>query len=132
MTGLPISLLHYFHLSWAWPGWLSPGKKRLTFLACQWDGFARILYFFALFLTLLLGSNALRFFRIPFSISAWAYSFPLAAITIATFEMSGKTHGAFYGFMAGVLLFVLTTIILLLAYRTLQAAKEKKICLPEG
>ena len=54
------------------------------------DAFARILYYTALFLSLLLASNALRFLRIPFFISAWAYSFPLAALTIATLVMS--TH----------------------------------------
>jgi tellurite resistance protein len=33
----------------------------------------------ALFLALLLASNALRFLRLPFFISAWACSFPLTA-----------------------------------------------------
>ena len=54
------------------------------------DAFGRILYYTALFLALLLASNAVRFLRSPFFISAWAYSFPLAALTIATLVMS--TH----------------------------------------
>ncbi|MFN4149219.1 MAG: SLAC1 anion channel family protein, partial [Rhodocyclaceae bacterium] len=48
----------------------------------QIGAFGQILYNVALFLTLLLAANALRFFRLPFFLSTWAYSFPLAAITI--------------------------------------------------
>lgn len=103
-----------------------PAVAFISYLALnhQLDAFARILYFFALFLTLLLGSNAMRFFRLPFAISAWAYSFPLAAITIATFEMANRNTGIFYYILAGVLLIVLSLVILLLAYRTLLAVKN--------
>ncbi|MDY0271288.1 MAG: SLAC1 anion channel family protein [Advenella sp.] len=111
-----------------------PSVAFISYLALnnhQLDGFARVLYFFALFLTLLLASNALRFFRLPFAISAWAYSFPLAAITIATTEMATQSAGSFYSLLAGLLLFVLSGIILILIYRTLLAVKRKQICLPE-
>ncbi|MBK1781800.1 SLAC1 anion channel family protein [Advenella sp. WQ 585] len=111
-----------------------PSVAFISYLALnhhQLDGFARVLYFFALFLTLLLASNALRFFRLPFALSAWAYSFPLAAITIATTEMATQSAGSFYSLLAGLLLFVLSGIILILTYRTLLAVKRKQICLPE-
>jgi tellurite resistance protein len=95
------------------------------------DAFARILYFSALFLTLLLASNALRFFRLPFFISAWAYSFPLAAMTIATFEMSVRTGAGFYGELAGGLLALLTLLLALLVAKTIRAALQHRICVPE-
>ena len=42
-------------------------------LVPELDAFARVLYYIALFLALLLGSNALRFIRGGFFISSWAY-----------------------------------------------------------
>lgn len=51
------------------------------------DTFARILYFSGLFLTMLLFSQARCFLKLRFSLSWWAYSFPLAAISIASMAM---------------------------------------------
>ena len=100
-------------------------------LSGEVDACARILYFCALFLTLLLASNALRFFRLPFFISAWAYSFPLAAMTIATFEMGVRTGQGFYGVLALALLAVLTLVLVALVTKTVQAALQGRICVPE-
>ena len=100
-------------------------------LSDQVDAFARVLYFTALFLTLLLASNAARFFRLPFFLSAWAYSFPLAAMTIATFEMSARSGLAFYSGLSWLMLAVLSAVVALLAYKTLVAASRGQICVPE-
>ncbi|ENO90231.1 SLAC1 anion channel family protein [Thauera linaloolentis] len=100
-------------------------------LTGQLDAFARVLYFTALFLTLLLASNAVRFFRLPFFISAWAYSFPLAAMTIATFEMSARSGSAFYAGLSWGLLAILSAVVALLALKTLAAAAGHRICVPE-
>jgi tellurite resistance protein len=94
------------------------------------DAFAHILYYTALFLTLLLASNAARFFRLPFFLSAWAYSFPLAAITIATLEMTERIGGAFAS-LSLVLLGVLSIVLVLLTVRTLMAISRGEICQPE-
>ncbi len=94
------------------------------------DAFARILYYVALFLTLLLASNALRFFRVRFFLSAWAYSFPLAAITIATLIMAESLGGLFMP-LAMVLLGVLTLVLGLLTARTALGAYRGEICQPE-
>ena len=64
------------------------------------DHFAIVLYFMALFLTLLLLSQAARFIRLPFFLSWWAYSFPLAAITIASFVVFDETNKAGYLWIA--------------------------------
>ncbi|MDP2243371.1 SLAC1 anion channel family protein [Pseudomonas sp.] len=95
------------------------------------DAFARILYFTALFLALLLASNAARFFRVPFFISAWAYCFPLAAMTLATFEMAARSGQAFYNWLGWVLLVLLTGMVAILAVKTLMAAIMGRICVPE-
>lgn len=100
-------------------------------LSGQVDAFARVLYFTALFLTLLLASNAARFFRLPFFLSAWAYSFPLAAMTIATFEMSARSGLTFYSGLSWLMLAVLSAVVALLAYKTLVAASRGQICVPE-
>lgn len=100
-------------------------------LTGQVGAFARVLYFTALFLTLLLASNVVRFFRLPFFISAWAYSFPLAAMTIATFEMSARSGQAFYAGLSWLMLAVLSGVVALLAFKTLRAASRGQICVPE-
>lgn len=92
--------------------------------------FAHILYHVALFLTLLLASNALRFFRLPFFLSTWAYSFPLAAMTIATLIMAEHGAGLFVP-LAWILLVGVTIVIALLTLRTLKAAAHGEICVPE-
>ncbi|EPZ16189.1 hypothetical protein M622_03150 [Thauera terpenica 58Eu] len=107
------------------------GFSAYVALSDQVDAFARVLYFTALFLTLLLASNAARFIRLPFFLSAWAYSFPLAAMTIATFEMHARSGLAFYAGLSWLMLTAVSAMIALLAFKTLVAARRGKICVPE-
>lgn len=95
------------------------------------DAFGHILYHTALFLALLLASNALRFFRIPFFASAWAYSFPLAALSIATLRMAELGGSPFFGVLGGALLVLTSGVIALLAARTVKAIAAGEICKPE-
>ena len=95
------------------------------------DAFARILYYTALFLALLLASNALRFLRTPFFISAWAYSFPLAALTIATLVMSARQPGPAFTLLGLGLLTIVSLVVATLAVKTLIAASRRQICVPE-
>ncbi len=95
------------------------------------DSFARILYYIGLFFTLFLLTQALRFFKLPFFLSWWAYSFPLAAMTIATFVMHEKTAIAGFYALALALLGLLTAVIAVLVYKTFKAILGKQICLPE-
>lgn len=96
------------------------------------DAFARILYYTALMLTLLLASNAVRFLKAKFFLSAWAYSFPLAAMTIATLLMKQRLGGVAFEWMSMVLLGVLTLIVATLFVRTLLAVARREICVEEG
>ena len=101
-------------------------------LTSELDPFARVLYYGGLFLTLLMLTQISRFARLRFFLSWWAYSFPLAAITVATllmYEIGGNRF--FYGLGLSFLA-LLTLIVIFLLYRTLQAIAAKKICRPEG
>lgn len=95
------------------------------------DAFAHVLWSTALFLTLLLATNALRFLRLRFFLSSWAYSFPLAAMTIATLAMAHRTGSATYAVLATALLAVLSAVLAALAVRTLLAVARGEICLPD-
>ena len=95
------------------------------------DAFGRVLYYTALFFALLLVSNAMRFFKLPFFVSAWAYSFPLAALSTATLRMAELGAGAFFAILGGVLLILTTGVIGLLAARTIQAILRQEIGHPE-
>ncbi|MES9860046.1 MAG: SLAC1 anion channel family protein [Candidatus Thiodiazotropha sp. LLP2] len=95
------------------------------------DNFAHILYYSGLFLTLLLASMAIRFSRLQFFLSWWAYSFPLAAITIASLLMYETTSEIGFAIIGWLLLSVLTLVVTYLFYRTLKAVGGNKICIPE-
>ena len=95
------------------------------------DAFARILYYTALFLTLLLASNALRYLRARYFLSAWAYSFPLAAVTIASLLMAHRIGGAFFMVLATGLLVLSTIVVAALVWRTGVAVARHEICVPE-
>jgi tellurite resistance protein len=95
------------------------------------DNFAHILYYSGLFLTLLLSTMALRFSRLQFFLSWWAYSFPLAAITIATLLMYEKNGHPGFAALGWILLSILTLVVTFLFFRTMKAIGSNKICLPE-
>lgn len=92
------------------------------------DSFAHMLYYSVVFLTLLLFMQLPRFLRLPFFLSWWAYSFPLAAMTVATLIMYRHTGVGFFGGLATLLLGVLMLIILGLIVRTALAVKQQQIC----
>ena len=91
----------------------------------------RILLYFALFMSFLVFTQWRRFYELEFYLSWWAYSFPLGALTIANVLMF-KMSGYLVFFYISLLCFmVLTTIIMILLYRTALAVKEQSICQAE-
>jgi tellurite resistance protein len=92
------------------------------------DNFGRILYFVGLVFTLLVMTQIRYFTRLKFFLSWWAYSFPLAAITIATLLMYKLTGASFYAGLGSVLLAVVTLIVSGLAIRTVLAVLRREIC----
>lgn len=92
------------------------------------DNFSNVLYYIGLFLTILLFSQFKKFANLPFFLSWWAYSFPVAAITIASFLMYELSQKTMFAYIGSVLLFALTVLIGLLIFKTLKAIKMKKVC----
>jgi len=125
---LPAKLIPTFFILIAPP---AVGFLAYTKLVGELDSFAHILYYVGLFLTLLLFSQARIFSRLQFFLSWWAYSFPIAAITIATFRMHEITGKAQFMFLGDVLLLVLIAIIVLLISRTFKAVMSRHICVEE-
>lgn len=95
------------------------------------DAAARILYYFALFMTLFLATQVPRLIRARFFLSWWAYSFPLAAITVASWAMAERVGGAGFEFIAGALLGAVTLVVVALGVRTAMAIAAGEICQPE-
>jgi tellurite resistance protein len=95
------------------------------------DAFAQLLYHSALFFTLLLFTQVRHFASLKFFLSWWAYSFPLAAITIASFLMYEQSGNILFLRIAGVLLGIASVVIVSLLGRTLLASIRKEICLEE-
>lgn len=94
------------------------------------DSFAFVLYGAAFFFTLLLFSQANRFLRLAFFLSWWAYSFPIAAITLASYAMFEMTGGSLYFWIANTLLVILTLVLLILLINTVKAIVQGAICKP--
>ena len=95
------------------------------------DAFARILFYAGVLFLLVVATQFRRFTRLPFALSWWAYSFPLAAITIATFVYADLIQSPVFEAAGFVLYAVVVLVILLLVVRTLQAIGAKQVCVPE-
>ncbi|MCL6269568.1 SLAC1 anion channel family protein [Sansalvadorimonas sp. 2012CJ34-2] len=95
------------------------------------DSFARGLIYSAVFIGLLLFTNGLRFLRLPYFISSWAFSFPLAALTVACAKYALITGLTAFVLLTFVLLVTLTLAVIVLIIRTLIAIKRRQICVPE-
>ncbi|WP_372965967.1 SLAC1 anion channel family protein [Marinobacter sp.] len=95
------------------------------------DAFARILYYSALFLTLMLFTQASRFLKLQFFLSWWAYSFPMAAVTLATLSMYQLLGNPFFKWLGAILLVLLVVLITGLLARTAVAVARREICIDE-
>ncbi|MGD9917930.1 MAG: SLAC1 anion channel family protein [Paenirhodobacter sp.] len=95
------------------------------------DPFGHILLSLGYVFAALMAVQLPRILRLPFAMSFWALSFPVAALTIASFlyaELAGSdTHLR----LATALLAVLTVLILGLVLRTAAGILRGEICQPE-
>lgn len=89
-------------------------------LADGLGGAGLMLYFIALLNFLLLLPQVPGFLKLPFFPSWWAYTFPLAAFTTASFRFDGLT-GAFGDVLLALLAGLVTIVIVTVAGRTLLA-----------
>ncbi len=95
------------------------------------DGFGRILYYTAAFLVLLLMTQISRFFRIRFFMSWWAYSFPLAAFTIATQVMLTRTGTPGFATISYLMLGIVSLVVALLLYQTAKGIIRGSLFTPD-
>ena len=92
------------------------------------DPMARILYSFSLFMFALVLLQARKLSRITFFLSWWAYTFPLAALSLTTVLVYHETgYAPLRGFFVGQLV-LLAAITLLLLVRTTIAIAQRQIC----
>ncbi|MEA3292458.1 MAG: SLAC1 anion channel family protein, partial [Pseudomonadota bacterium] len=101
-------------------------------LGGELDAFARVLYYTALFFSLLLATQIGKFARLPFFLSWWAYSFPLAALTVATMLMYQELQTPWFKWLSILLLALVTLVILMLVVKTVAAISSRGICIEEG
>ena len=95
------------------------------------DMLALLFYYSGLFFTLLMFAQLAWFTRLKFFLSWWAYSFPLAAITVATFTMYQQTGNLLFARLGSILLGVATVVIAGLFLRTALAVRRKEVCVEE-
>lgn len=95
------------------------------------DMFSSSLYFIALFTLFLLLFMVRMFDTKQFFISWWAYTFPLAAITISTLLMH-MVLDTTITYLGSIALIAFTTIVIgFVTYRTLKEYQAEKICIEE-
>lgn len=91
----------------------------------------RLLYYVSLFFALLFLAQLNRLRRLPFFLSWWAYSFPLAALTAATSVMAEQIGGWFFTAATWTLLTGTSALVALLVVRTAAGMIRGQICVPE-
>lgn len=97
----------------------------------SFDPFARVMFYVAVVMFLIVCAQTRKLVRLPFTLAWWAYSFPLAALTAATAVYadeigSAVLTAAFVGVYA-----LMCVVIAILAVRTLRAMSRGEICRPE-
>ncbi|MCK5080734.1 MAG: SLAC1 anion channel family protein, partial [Candidatus Moranbacteria bacterium] len=125
---LPNKLLPTFFILIAPP---AVGFISLIKLTGEINEFTKILYYLALFLTILLFAQIKMFCHIKYYLSWWAYSFPISAVTIATVLMFYETNQPFFKYLAIAFFALLCVMIIVLLTKTLTAVLKKKICIEE-
>ncbi len=107
------------------------GFISLVKLVGEVNEFSKILYYFGLFIFFILFAQINLFKKIKFYISWWAYSFPMAAITIASILMFHETNIEMFKYLSWILFSILNIIIILLLIKTTIAISKKEICIEE-
>ncbi|APW65784.1 MULTISPECIES: SLAC1 anion channel family protein [Arcobacteraceae] len=100
-------------------------------LTGELDFFAHILYSLGLFFTILVFTMYKNYINIKFFISWWAFTFPMAAITLATILMYELTAFSFYAILSYALMVITTIVVFLVAKETIAHMRKKEICIME-
>ena len=95
------------------------------------DATARLFYGTALVFTGLALTQVAKLRGLSFALSWWALSFPVAALTIATFRFGELAHSAAHVVAGYLLLTTLVLIVAALLIRTALAVFRREVCQPE-
>lgn len=95
------------------------------------DPFARILLNLAYVFSILVLIQSPKFLRLPFSLSWWALSFPVAALTAASFLYAKVLQSPSHLIIGFIALAAITVIIVGLACRTVIAVIQGKVFVPD-
>ncbi|WP_424943218.1 SLAC1 anion channel family protein [Aliiroseovarius crassostreae] len=95
------------------------------------DGFARILMNAGYIFGALVLAQVPRLVKLPFALSWWALSFPLAALSIASFRFSQLDGSRAHQTIGILVLALLVLVIAGLIWRTFKAILRDEVCRPE-
>ena len=95
------------------------------------DNFGRILFYFGVFTFLMVLTFVRKFIKLPFFMSWWAYTFPLAAFTISIVLYYKMSNIGFFGNFALFSIIVTTIVILIVLVKTIISAMKGEICIEE-
>ncbi|BCN93793.1 transporter [Thiomicrorhabdus immobilis] len=108
-----------------------PAVGFISYLALnnqELNQFAMVLYFFGLAMTLLMLVSAGKFMKLSFALSWWAFTFPLAAMAIASYKMAHITQHEVYLYIGIAIHLFLLFIVLLFLAKTSKAVYLQQIC----
>lgn len=97
----------------------------------QVDGFARVLLNAGYVFAALVAVQAPKLRASPFALSWWALSFPIAALTLASFRFAELTGSGFHAVLSVLFYALLLVIMAALILRTLKAIRSGEICVPD-
>ena len=111
----------------------SVGMLSYLKLTGSYDFFASVLLNVAIVFGLILLALAKNFYKIKFFISWWAFTFPMAALTMAIITAYEKTEFAYPLYKClGIISLIMTSILVLVVLiRTIIAIGKKEICIDE-
>ncbi|PRY25386.1 tellurite resistance protein [Aliiruegeria haliotis] len=95
------------------------------------DALARVLLNAAYVFALLVAVQAVKFTKSPFALSWWALSFPVAALTTATFHYATLTGSPVHAILGGLFYALLLVIMTALIGRTYVGIRREEICIPD-
>jgi tellurite resistance protein len=100
-------------------------------IAASWDTFSVFLLLMTYFFITLLVVMYKSFIQLKYFMSWWAFTFPLAASSIASAVAFQVTHYVFFKLMAWVILLSAIASILIVAWYTVKNMQKGEICIKE-
>lgn len=100
-------------------------------ISASWDAFSGFLLLMTYFFIILIAVMYKSFYKIKFFMSWWAFTFPLAASTIASVVAFQVTGEWIFKLFAWILLLLATSAISIVAWFTIKNMRRGEICVKE-